>query len=465
MKQKRVLKATIWYTFSNFLMKGLGFITTPIFSRILTKNDYGMYTNILAWYAIITIIATFSLASSLQVARFDFKDDVNRYIKSCLILGTIIAAVISSILLLNGNIMGDIMAIEKKYYVIICLNVLVSPAYDMFLQVQRFDYKYERVAAVTISVAVSSILLSFLLIYLMKDDLMARTLGTFMPTFIVSVVLYIYYVTAKGEVEWRFCKYALVISAPYVIHLLSGTILESSDKTVITRIKGAEDNALYSIAYSTGMIVNVLWNSMNSAFSPWLGEKLNDSDFKSIRKHSYGYLLLFSIMVVLISLIAPELMLIMGGKSFCEAKFCLPPILGGYFFWFIYSMYVNIEQYKKKMLPMAIATCFAAVINILTNIFFVDRYGYAAAAYTTWFCYFLLFVFHYIIIRKMNYHTIYDIRFILFVAVIVCIALMINVKVLYRMDLYRYIAGMIYIVAVGIVFWKKRDRCLKYFRA
>ena len=54
----RVLKSGVWYTASNFLVKGIVFITTPIFTRLLTKTDFGLYNNYVSWLAIITIIVT-----------------------------------------------------------------------------------------------------------------------------------------------------------------------------------------------------------------------------------------------------------------------------------------------------------------------------------------------------------------------------------------------------------------------
>ena len=79
---KKALKSGVWYTASNFLVKSIGFITTPIFTRLLTREDFGLYNNYISWLASITIIVTLNLDSTLISARFDFKDNFDEYILS-----------------------------------------------------------------------------------------------------------------------------------------------------------------------------------------------------------------------------------------------------------------------------------------------------------------------------------------------------------------------------------------------
>ena len=54
----RALKSGVWYTFCNFLLKSLGFLTTPIFARLLTKEEYGNFTNYQSWLSVVAITVT-----------------------------------------------------------------------------------------------------------------------------------------------------------------------------------------------------------------------------------------------------------------------------------------------------------------------------------------------------------------------------------------------------------------------
>ncbi len=457
MANNNVLKATIWYALSNFILKGVGFLTTPIFTRILTKAEYGTYSNLLTWYSVVSIISSLSLSSSLVRARFDYKNDLNAFVKTNLLLGSFASFICSVIIILNKNFFGELFVLENKYLYIICLNTLTAPAYDIFLTVQRFKYKYKMVASISVAVPIANIFISLFLIHIWEDNLFARVVGTYLPTFIVSLIIYIYFLKQPGKIESEYCKYALVISVPYIFHLLSGTILNSSDKSVITRMAGPEDNALYSLAANIGMIVSVVWSSMNNAFSPWLGEQLNAKAYGVIKKYSYGYIMLFTAGVYGLMLLAPEALLLLGGESYYEARYCVPPIMVGYFFLFIYSMYGNVEQFEKKTIPMAVATCIAAAINVVTNVVFIKQFGYIAASYTTLGCYLILFIFHLVLVMRMGLSIIYDTRFIFLISVITCAVMVLCSSVLYNNNTLRLICVGIYIIAGGFVVWQKKD--------
>lgn len=59
-----VLKSGIWYTVSNFAFRAIAFITTPIFSRVLSQSEYGEYNNINSWVSILVVLAACDLHSS-----------------------------------------------------------------------------------------------------------------------------------------------------------------------------------------------------------------------------------------------------------------------------------------------------------------------------------------------------------------------------------------------------------------
>ena len=88
LQNKKALKSGVWYIFGNFVLKGIGFLTTPFFTRLMTKEDIGDFANLLTWVGVLSIVFTFDLYSSITVARFDYKEDLNEYIASNLLLGS-----------------------------------------------------------------------------------------------------------------------------------------------------------------------------------------------------------------------------------------------------------------------------------------------------------------------------------------------------------------------------------------
>ena len=95
-------KAAIWYTVCNLLQKGISLIAVPLYTRILTPEQYGVYTVFLSWLEIFEIIATFRLSwGGYIVGLTKYADDRNRYTSSIQSLGftiTSIALIVGSLL-------------------------------------------------------------------------------------------------------------------------------------------------------------------------------------------------------------------------------------------------------------------------------------------------------------------------------------------------------------------------------
>ena len=68
-------------------MRGIGFLTTPIFARLLSQNEFGRYSNYTSWLGILTILASLNLEASLITAKTDFRETFDEYIGSMMALG------------------------------------------------------------------------------------------------------------------------------------------------------------------------------------------------------------------------------------------------------------------------------------------------------------------------------------------------------------------------------------------
>ena len=96
------------------------------------------------------------------------------------------------------------------------------------------------------------------------------------------------------------------------------------------------------------------------------------------------YLLIFYAgLCVVISLMAPELLMILAPSNYSEGLSAIPPIIGMAFLNALYNVYASIEFYHKKSVGIAVATIIAAALNIGLNAWLIPIYGLSAAAYTT----------------------------------------------------------------------------------
>lgn len=455
-EKNKVLKAGLIYTVCNFIVKGLSFLTMPIFTRIMSSSDIGLFSNITSWFNILSIITTFEIYSSVSLARFDYKEDLDSYVSSSLFLSSIITSIFYILVLIFHSFFENLFMIDFFTLNLMFIYLLVYSSIQMFQIKNQIKYNYIPIVVVSLSNAILSTVISIIFVLTFNNKLEGRIVGYFIPLIIIATIVYIILMVKGKSISKKYWKYALKISFPLIWHLLAGYILSSSDRIMITRLISSDANALYSVAYTISMMVSILWSSMNNAWSPWAYDKMNKEDYESLKNKSKPYTILFLIVVYLFMLITPELLLLMGGKYYLQAKYVMPPVMIGYVFQFVYSLYVNIEFYHKKQKNIAIGTVIAAIANLILNFIFIPKLGYIAAAYTTLVGYILLYIIHFTLVKKLNCTWWYDTNFFIKVLLLSVIAIPIFC-VLYKFTLLRYSIIMILFITLMIFIIKNKN--------
>ncbi len=460
---KKAVKAGFWYTVANFVTKGAIFLTAPFFNRMMVKADLGAYSNIASWVTLLAVLLSMDFVSSLVVARFDYKEEFRKYISSTLLYGTAITLVCYIIAALNMDVVASFLEMPPYAVHLMFIFICVNPGLLMYQYSCRFDYNYKGVIISSLGTLAVSTLCALACTYFSENKLFGRTIGYYGPSIVISLVFYIYLLIKGKGFSMKYFGYAFKICFPMIWHALAGHALSQGDRIVITKTIGTEANAMYSIAYTCAMVLLVLWSAMNTAWAPWATEQMNAGTVEKMKKASYPYVGIFVFVSVYALLLGPELILIFGGPSFLEAKPVLPPVIVGYIFQMVYSLYVNAEFYHKKQTQIAAATIMAAAINIGLNIIFVPIYGYVAAAYTTLFGYICMAVFHFFTVKKMGKLDWFDNKFQWAVA-LGSLLLIPLCLFLYEMTIVRWVLIGIFTVAFIVALVKYRKRVLKVIK-
>lgn len=456
-KKASTAKIAVIYTIANVITRGMAFLTTPIFSRLMSKEEYGQFSNIASWVNILTVIATADLYSSITRAKYDFNEEIDKFLSSIMVLSNIITLCLYGIVESNMPFFEKLFSMEAIYIRFIFIYLIFWPA-SQFLQKKSQIYsKYKSVVAISGVSLMSSTAASIILILVLENKLLARVIGNYLVVVIFYVVLWGYILFKGRSCLKKHCLYALKLSIPLIPHNLAGILLNSSDRIIINKLCGAEDAALYSLAYMIAMVVTLILHSLNQAYIPWLYDRLHEKDIQTANKNSVIYVGVFSLFTVGIMLVAPEVILIFGGKEYYEARFAIAPVIMGIVLQFIYTLYVNIEFYTKKTYLISCGTVMAAVINILLNYICIPQWGYIAAAYTTIVGYLFMVVFHYLIVawKCKQYVNVYNKKATI-ISVLSLSGLTAVCLFLYKHIVIRYIIIFICLIIGSIIAYRKR---------
>lgn len=452
---EKALKSGVWYIVSNFIMKGLVFFTTPIFTRLLNQEEFGLYNNFISWLTTMHVFVALNLEASFISARYEFENDFNGYVSSMIGLSTLSSIIWLIVINIFSPFFEKFTNLNTMHLNILVVYLMFTAIINQFQTKERYYFRYKVSVFTSMIISIGSTVLSVILVSFMNDKLTGRILGYTLISILIGGILFIYLMKNGKKIDLKYWKYALPICLPYIPHLLSLSILNSVDKIMITQICGSMDTALYSLAYTCGAIVSVLVVSINTAFAPWLGDRLKEEKIREINKFSTIYVLIFCFLACGVMLIAPEILYIMGGKEYTGSIYVMPPVAFGFVCQFIYTMYVNIEQFKKKTIGMAFASVIAAAINYFLNLWLIPKYGYIAAAYTTLFSFLCLMMIHMFLVYNLGYIKTYNTKNIIILIIVVAIFTAV-VNILYSLPIIRYFLILIYAVVFVTLLYRNR---------
>ena len=465
------VKASFWFTVCNILNKGIALISTPVFVRILTTDEYGDYSVFQSWYSILVIFATLNLFSGeYGKGLIEFDDDKDRFTSSVLGLTSVITLLVFAVFACNLTFWSGKLSLSPILIIALFVEIFTMSAYEFWSTKQRFEYKYKKVVLSTLGMSVGSILLGIISV-LATDNykLEARVFSDVFVKAVISLVAFFVIVrNGKKLFDKKYWKYALLFNLPLIPHFLSTMVLSQSDRIMIKDMVGSSAAAVYSIAYTIGTMVLLITNAINNSFTPYTYQALKDKEYDGIKKNATLLCVLVAVLVILSMAFAPEIILIFGGSKYYEAIWVVPPVAVSMFLIFLYSLFSNIEYYFKKTGFIALASIVCAVANLGLNKVFIELFGYYAAGYTTLVCYGLLALMHYFFYRKALHQEgvraseVYNLKqLLLILAAVLCVMFVMTFT--YRHIVIRY-AIVAVILAVMFVNRKKIIGWLKNIR-
>ncbi len=436
---EKALKAGVWYTISSIALKCASIITTPLFARFLSTENFGIVSNFTSWHSLISIFCTLSLSYSVGRAKIDYPEKLDKYIGSMQTLSVIITAVITGVMVAFLEPVSDFMELTPALCILMCIYLLLGPVTAFAQNGFRYTYKYKENVAISIYTTVFTIGLSFLFIFLMPQNLaFARSLGIALPAILLGIFFWIRGIKNRSVcINTEFWKYGLKLSLPLVVHTMSLNILAQSDKMMITKFCGSSDNGIYSLAYSYALLINLIIGAANEAWLPWFHDTYHMGNYNEIKQKVKPFITLECMMGVGCIALAPEAILILGGAEYSSGAYAVAPIVVGVLCQYVYTHYVNVQMTLKKTGYVSVGTVFAAALNIVLNLIFIPMFGFVAAAYTTLAGYLCLMLIHYLINKFIMKSDIYDNKF-MFGAVAVVALAAFGFVMLYETIVIRY---------------------------
>ena len=441
-----ILKAASWYTIGNILIKGVAFFLLPVFTRLMSTHEYGIYSVYTSYLSIFETFILFGLSSTVTIARYAKEVEFDSYISTIVIIPLALTALCMGIVNVYIPIFGYILSMDAILWNCLLINAGMGAICNIIGARLIIEGRYKLYMFYSIIQTIGNAVLSLLLCYTFFRKHNVHLARIYSGT-IVSIICAVFLLLAaktKFSISKLNIRYALIWGIPLLFHIVATVVLVQSDRILIRYIDSYSAAGIYAIATTILSIPMVLQQSLAQAWTPWLYSKLDAKEYKQIQWLNNRYIILYGAVIAIFMLMAPEIIRIFVEKSYWECIYSLIPLAISVFAELLYSIPTHVEYYNKKTTYIMTATLITVVINIVLDVLFIWTFGYIGAAYATAISKIILFLMHYHLSKKIDKNSMFSGR----VVVISIIALAtLNVVILFTLDQF----AMRYIFLLGIM--------------
>lgn len=454
------IKASICFIISNVMVKGISFITLPIFSRMLSIEEYGVVSVYQSWVSVISILTTLTIWGGVfnvgMVKYSDKKDEMISSFQGMAVTITWLAALISfAVLPMIEPLFG------MSGFLIICmyLEILAQIPFYLWSTKQRYEYEYKMLTKVTIALSILNPVLGIIAVNnATQHKAEARIVCGMLTQLVVGIIFFSYnQKRGKSYFNKELWKFGFLFNIVLIPHYLSMQILNQSDRIMINNICGSGDAGIYSVANNFAMLLSLITNGINSSLTPHIYECMKGGNVAKLKNQTTTVILIVAALTVGLMAIVPDIFFLLLPESYYDALKAIPPVAAGAFFLFLYPLFGSVEFYFEENKFITVASFSGAILNIILNYIFIHRFGFIAAAYTTLFCYICFSLCHYSFMKKaMKKRSInieiYDLKAIMTISMAVILGTALMVYVYDTMLIRWMIIGLFLAIAI----WKRK---------
>ena len=205
------VKVSVAYVICSILQRCISFITMPLFTRLLSTEQYGQYTLYQSWQGILCIFVTLNLAyGSFSTAMIKFENRRDEYISTVQSICVILSVLFLLIYIPFRHVWNKIFELPTGLVLLMLAEIVMNSAVLFWSGKKRFEYKYIAVVSVTLLMSIISPLVGYIAVINSTEKGYARIVGCSGAIVIIGGFIFVLnYIRGKKFVNPDFCKYAL----------------------------------------------------------------------------------------------------------------------------------------------------------------------------------------------------------------------------------------------------------------
>lgn len=402
-KYKYLLKNIGLLTISNFGSKILSFLIVPLYTAILTTEEYGTFDLLNTTISLLIPICTLNICEA--TLRFTLEKNADKKVvfsESMKIICISVLIIVAAAMLNEKFTFSSLLKTYSVEFVLLYISTLL---YTFFSNFARGVDKVSVVAVAgiinTMTILGLNVLFLVALGWKLEGYFAAMILGSIIPSIYMFISLRAWKYIAFSIKDTSIVRGMLKYSVPLVANAVAWWVNSALDRYVIVWICGVAANGIYSVSYKIPSILNILSNIFNQAWvlsSVKAYERDDEQGFFARTYETYNMILVFACSgLIILTKIFSRLLF---AKDFYNAWSYVPFLLISVIFGAMSGFVGGIFSAVKDSKIYATSTSIGAIVNFILNIVLVSQYGPIGAAAATLISYFVVWVVRMLTVKK-----------------------------------------------------------------
>ena len=416
---KGLMKDTAVYGLSSIVGRFLNYLLVPLYTHYMPKasGDYGVSTNVYAYVALILVLLTFGMETTL----FRFANDDKQTLeigrkRSDTVFSTVMAVVgtlTAVFLLLVFGLIGPISdalgyADHPEYLQMMAVVVAMDALQAIPFSYLRYQKRAIRFASLKLLFIALNIALNvFYFVVLGKTSVYYVFFINLLCTGFISLLFIPDLIKIHWHYDGRLLKRMLSYSWPILILGIAGILNQVADKIIFPLVYPDQAQAnvelgIYGSCVKIAMIMAMITQAFRYAYEPIVFAKSKDTDKSEYYASAMKYFLIFTLLAFLCVVGWMPLLQYIIGAEYREGLGVVPIVMAAEI---MMGVYFNLSFWYKLIDKTIYGAWFSLVgcaVLFAVNILFIPQYGYWACAWGGVAGYGTAMVLSYVVGQKKN---------------------------------------------------------------
>lgn len=412
-KESILLKRLLAVLSVDILVKVSGILLLPVYLRLMTQEEYGLYNYILSIILTISIVLNFGLYIPLSKFYHDDTDPVKRgellFTVSTLLLATLTILLLPVYLFhWDYSIIHFLFRnpIDYESYrggillalVMTVMNFMLTNFFYATEKIRKLQqYNIARILTINIACVVTLFLLRGI------GSVQVRLITTYLAELLLFLLFSIFFIQESSrKFNSLLARSGLRLALPIMISALFGIVINFSDKFFLEKYGTFTRLSYYYLASSCASVIPLIFASFQNA---WLPLFLKEKDIrKNIARTNKLLLRIFAVFAILslFIIIFLKIVLALGiiQSKYEQTLYVLPLILASQIFSAMVPLYSNYLIYFEKTYITTVTGLILCGVSLGLSLLLIPPFGVYGAATVSLLCNLTYLVLYYFIIRS-----------------------------------------------------------------